>query len=114
MSAERNQTGDARKLPDEDARRLLTRATEIESAQSADLSISELREVALEAGITPNAFEQAVVELGPRPTMVAAEPLQPVGKVRSRFLTGLLRTAGTVAIVIATLLVVMVMVDLFG
>jgi hypothetical protein len=114
VSAERNQTGDARKVPDDEARRLLARATEIESAQSSDLSISELRQVALEAGIAPNAFEQAIVELETHAPMVVSEPLQPAQKVRSRFVTGLLGTARTVAIVIATLLVVMVMVDLIG
>jgi hypothetical protein len=114
VSAERNQTGDARKLPDEEARRLLALATQIESAQSTELSISELREVALEAGIAPNAFEQAVVELETRPAVVGSEPVQPVRKVRSRFVTLLLESARTVALVLATLFVIMLMVDLLG
>src|SRR5688572_27602044 len=100
MSTDRNQTADSRKVPDEEARRLLARAAEIESAQSSDLSLSQLREAALEAGIAPNAFEQAVVELNRPQTAVASDPNQPVPKVRSRFRSVLLDSARTVGIVV--------------
>ena len=109
MSTDRNQTSDSRKVPDQEARRLLARAAEIESAQSTDLSLSQLREAALEAGIAPNAFEQAVIELGAPPAAV-----EPVAKVRSRFRKVLFESARTVGIVLATLFVIMVLVDLIG
>ena len=59
---ERNQGRDAERLSHEAARRLLERATELEAASSAGLSVGELREAAREAGITPDAFEQALTE----------------------------------------------------
>ena len=73
---ERNQARDAERLPEEAARRLLERATELEAARSAELSVAELREVAREAGITPGAFEQALAEFrGTDPSSrVAAVP----------------------------------------
>ena len=114
MSTERNPTADSRRVPDEDARRLLARAAEIESAQSNELSLSQLREAALEAGIAPNAFEQAVVEFDNPPATSVSEQFRPVQKVRSRFRTVLLDSARTVGIVLATLFVIMVLVDLIG
>ena len=70
---ERNQSREAERLPEEAARRLLARATELEAARSADLSVAELREAAREAGITPGAFEQALAEFrGAHPSSVQA------------------------------------------
>ena len=59
---EREQSRDAERLPEEAARRLLERASELEAARSAELSVAELRAAAREAGITPSAFEQALAE----------------------------------------------------
>ena len=59
---EQNPASDAERLPEEAARRLLQRASELEAARSADLSVAELRAAAREAGITPGAFEQALAE----------------------------------------------------
>ena len=114
MSADRSHTADSRKVPDEEARRLLARAAEIESAQSADLSLSQLREAALEAGIAPHAFEQAVVEFDKPPATAVSEPPKPAPKLRSRFRTILFDSARTVGIVLATLFVIMILVDLIG
>jgi hypothetical protein len=60
---ERNEARDAERLPETAARRLLERASELEAARSAELSVAELREAAREAGITPTAFEQALAEI---------------------------------------------------
>jgi hypothetical protein len=114
MSTERNHGADSRKVPDDEARRLLARAAEIESAQSNELSLSQLREAALEAGIAPNAFEQAVVEFERPPGPAVSELSHPVQKARSRFRTILLDSARTVGIVLATLFVIMMLVDLIG
>lgn len=59
---EREQSRDAERLPEEAARRLLERASELEAARSAEQSVAELREAAREAGIAPSAFEQALAE----------------------------------------------------
>lgn len=75
---ERNQARDAERLPEEAARRLLERASELEAARGAELSIAELREAAREAGITPGAFEQALAEYrGTDPSSPGAAALAP-------------------------------------
>ena len=73
---ERDQARDAERLPEEAARRVLARASELEAARGAELSVAELREAAREAGIASGAFEQALAEVrardpatrGPAPT----------------------------------------------
>jgi hypothetical protein len=50
-------------ISEEEARRLLARAVEIEAREGAYLSLEELREIALEAGIPLEALEQALGEL---------------------------------------------------
>ena len=78
---EREQSRDAERLPEEAARRLLERATELEAARSADVSVGELREAAREAGITPSAFEQALAEFR---GAVPSSPVAPAPAWRSR------------------------------
>ena len=63
---ERDQTRDAERLPEKAARQLLARASELEAARGAELSVGELREAAREAGIAPGAFEQALAEMRAR------------------------------------------------
>lgn len=63
MTADRDDADDPEVLSEEAVRRLLTRASELETARSNHLSIAELREIAREAGIAPSAFEQALTEL---------------------------------------------------
>jgi hypothetical protein len=78
---ERNQGREAERLSEEAARRLLERATELEAARSAGLSVAELREAAREAGITPDAFEQALTEFrGADPSSLMVPP--PAGRWR--------------------------------
>ena len=71
---ERDQAHDAERLPEEAARRLLTRASELEAARGAELSVAELREAAREAGIAPGAFEQALAELRAHNPAAVATP----------------------------------------
>ncbi len=63
---ERDQARDAERMPEDAARRLLARASELEAARGAELSVAELREAAREAGIAPGAFDQALAELRSR------------------------------------------------
>jgi hypothetical protein len=51
------------RLSEDEAHRLLARAVELDSRDTADLSLAQLREVANEAGIAPEAFERALQEL---------------------------------------------------
>jgi hypothetical protein len=74
----RDETRDTERLPEDAARRLFTRATELEAAGGADVSVAELREAALAAGIAPRAFEQALAELrgrDPAAPVAAGPPL---------------------------------------
>jgi hypothetical protein len=63
MTTERDPSGLTDTLSDEAARRLLARASEIAAAESTELSVLELRNVAREAGIPATAFERALAEL---------------------------------------------------
>ena len=51
---------DAHRLPDGAAERVLARAAELDAASTSGLSVAQLRSVALEAGIGPEAFEAAL------------------------------------------------------
>ena len=77
---ERNQARDAERLPQEAARRLLERASELEATRSAELSVAELREAAREAGITPGAFEEALAELRARDPVAAPTGLRALAR----------------------------------
>ena len=54
---------DTRSVSESAAARLLARASELEAAGGAGFTIAQLRAAALEAGISPQAFERAVAEL---------------------------------------------------
>lgn len=83
---ERDHGRDAQRLPEEAARRLLARASELEAARGAELSVAELREAAREAGIAPSAFEQALAELRARDSAPAAVRARPGLQRLLRFL----------------------------
>ena len=69
--SEHDQASNAERLPESEANRLLTRASEIEAARGTDLSVDELREVARQAGIAPSAFDEALSELRARGSSMA-------------------------------------------
>jgi hypothetical protein len=78
---EHDHASDAERLPEEAARRLLERASQLEAARSGEPSVAELREAAREAGIPPAAFEQALAEFrgtDPSPPVAPA----PAGRLR--------------------------------
>jgi hypothetical protein len=54
---------DSVRLSDDSAAALLARATQLDAARLANTSVAELRRAALDAGIAPEAFEQALSEL---------------------------------------------------
>jgi hypothetical protein len=57
------QGGDEPWLSDDDARRLIARAAELDALQRSSVSVEELRTVAQEAGISAEAFGRALKEL---------------------------------------------------
>ena len=85
MSREQSGFDETERLTDEAARRLLVRASELDAARPAQMSVAELRDVAREAGIRASAFEEALAELrdGAKPDV--AEP-NPVPRKRRRLL----------------------------
>jgi hypothetical protein len=52
-------------LSDESARRLLMRAAELDGGGDPQLSIPQVRQIAVEAGISPHSFQTALQELAP-------------------------------------------------
>ena len=101
---EHNQARDAERLPEEAARRLLQRASELEAARSADLSVAELRAAAREAGITASAFEQALAEFrGTDQSSAIALAQRRRGRL-TRFWPGALVVAGLMSILVLRML----------
>lgn len=50
-------------LSEDAAHRLLARAVELDARRASDVSIAQLRDIALEAGIAPAAFDDALAEI---------------------------------------------------
>jgi hypothetical protein len=50
-------------LPEDAAHRLLARAVELDARRASNVSIAQLRDIALEAGIAPAAFDDALAEI---------------------------------------------------
>ena len=73
MSQRREREGESARLSDDTAERLLARATQLDFARTSGASIAELRQAATEAGISPEAFDQALVELHGSGTAAAQE-----------------------------------------
>ena len=113
MSDEPDQGGNARKLSDAEARRILARATEID-AVSAGVSIADLREAAGQAGIASDAFDEALVELRSNAASADPESSKPAPSIRRRLRSMLLETARIAGVVAAILLILMVLVDWLG
>ena len=70
--SERDQ--DSLRLSDNAATVLLARAVQLDSVNTAKVSIAELRQAALDAGIAPEAFEQAVAEFRAASSAVEVKP----------------------------------------
>lgn len=50
------------RLPEDEAHRVLARAVELDARLASEMPITRLREIAIEAGISPDAFEAALNE----------------------------------------------------
>lgn len=66
---------DAAAISDAAAQRLIARAIELDARRTADVSVPQLREAVLEAGVSPAAFDAALAEL--RLTLQVAAPAAP-------------------------------------
>jgi len=95
MTPDRSDADGSEVLGEEAVRRLLTRASELEAARSTHLSVSELREIAREAGIAPSAFEDALAELRNRSLHAHADASRPKRGMGSRLRSAALGTLAT-------------------
>ena len=67
--------GELEKLPDDVARKVLARAAELDATDYMRVSIPDLRNAAVEAGISSRALEQALREItSPAPPADSAAP----------------------------------------
>jgi hypothetical protein len=79
-------------------RRVLERAVEIDALQSARMTPEELREVALEAGISPQAVEQALAEVRQMDASFERRSKIPTPEAASPWLNGVLGMVRTAVI----------------
>jgi len=95
------------RLSDESARTLLTRATELDSARLSGASIAELRAAAVDAGIAPEAFEQALAEAQSAALAAPARTESPwLGRVRwTLLISGGVFLMALVAVILTRLLI---------
>ncbi|MEP7002361.1 MAG: hypothetical protein ABI969_17865 [bacterium] len=63
MTTDPGQPPNGEWLSEDDAHRVLARAVELDSRDTTDVSLNQLRDVAIEAGIAPEALERALHEL---------------------------------------------------
>lgn len=85
-------------LPAEHVRSVLARAAELDASELAGLTLPDVRRIAQEAGISPRAIDQALIELR-HPREAAADPVARP-KERSIFsrLTTALKLGGVAAV----------------
>jgi len=67
---------DSARLSDNASAVLLARATQLDSVNRAKTSVAELRQAALDAGIAPDAFEQALAEFRAASAVPGVEPAE--------------------------------------
>ena len=100
MSHDPGNGRDAIRLSDESAQSLLARATQLDSARVSGASVAELRAAAIDAGIAPEAFEQALAESR---VISAATPVgaMSVWRRRSRLVFGFVAGALLLYVIMA-------------
>lgn len=76
MSSHSGREQDSVRLSEDSAAGLLARATQLDAATADKVSIAELREAARDAGIAPDAFEQAVSEFHAASAVADVKPAE--------------------------------------
>lgn len=74
-------------LTDQVAQRILARAAELDAAQKAAVDVANLRAAAVEAGISPSAFDSALVEVRGGEQLPAPPPRRRRARIRMLLLT---------------------------
>ena len=83
---------DSVRLSGESAADLLARATQLDAALAGKVSVAELRQAARDAGIAPEAFEQALAEHQAASAAVNVKPAEG-GRRRRFWVLGVVLTA---------------------
>jgi hypothetical protein len=85
-------------LGEADVAEILERAIKLDGARDATVTVDQLREVALEVGVSPSAFSQALVDFGREHTPQEEPPAAevPAPRFRSWIRTGLSVLFGSV------------------
>lgn len=91
--ANRQPASSNHQLSDEVVRRVLERAVEIDALRPTRVTTDQLREIALEAGISPEALEQAIVEVERNATRTGMDRSGADGERWLKGLRGVLRSA---------------------
>lgn len=73
-------------LSDQVAQRILARAAELDAAQRAEIDVANLRSAAVEAGISPSAFESALAEMQGGESLPAAPARRRRPRIRALLL----------------------------
>jgi hypothetical protein len=105
MASHSEKEPDSVRLSHDSAADLLRRATQLDAANADKVTVAELRQAAMDAGIAPEAFEQALSEL--HTEEAAATKVKPVENRRQWSMTTLALAAalaGLVVIVLSRLL----------
>jgi hypothetical protein len=74
-------SGETPPLSSEDADRVLARASELDALRRSAITEEQLRQAALDAGILPEAFDEALAEVRTRNPTVQISPPQRVGSL---------------------------------
>jgi hypothetical protein len=85
MADKRDGEMEAVRLPEDAARRLIARATELDARLQTESSIADLRDAARQAGISDEAFQRALDEVRAESAKPVSAPAQQA-HVRPRFI----------------------------
>jgi membrane-bound lytic murein transglycosylase B len=85
MTSNSGKEPEAVRLSDDAAAMLLARASQLDAAAADQTSIAELRQAARNAGIAPEAFEQALSEFHAANAVAAPNPPPPRRRWVSKF-----------------------------
>ena len=89
-------------LSENDAHRVLARAVELDARSNTNVPVSQLREIAGEAGIDRSAFETALGELRSGKLPALSQPAMPQSQSLTMFLSRHRRHAVVIALVTAS------------
>ena len=92
----RRPEGERKILSSDASERLFARAAELDAAEKAGAEVDRLRAAAVEAGISPTAFDAALDEMHDKPAAVVRQPPTHASRMTARII-------GTLGVIVAVL-----------